>query len=287
MKNAPTTAVSAPDRVPSWYLLVVSVLWLGWSRREDVYLSAGHGAGYVFGILGLSAMLLVAAYAMRKRWRVLRGLGAMQRWFRVHMVLGVLGPVLILFHCNFRLGSINSRVALVSMFLVTASGLVGRYLYARVHHGLYGRKATLESLRNEARASTGRLVYALAFAPDVISSLEHFEEVATARPANVIHGALRVLSVGMRARWMQVRLSMRARTRLGVVAARAGWTRQHAREQTVLVRKYLAEHFATIRKVVQFGFYEGLFSLWHVIHVPLFVMLVVASFVHVVAVHRY
>ncbi len=287
MKNAPATVVSAPDRLPSWYLLVLSVLWLGWRGRDDVYLSADHGTGYLLGILGLAAMLLVAAYAMRKRWRLLHRLGTMRGWFRVHMVLGILGPVLVLFHCNFRLGSINSQVALVAMFLVTASGLVGRYLYAKVHHGLYGRRASLQSLRSEARASTGRLAYALAFAPEVMSRLEGFEKSATAQPGNVVVAGVAVLTIGMRARWTQMRLAMSACATLRAVAARAGWTRQHSREQRALVRRYLAEHFATIRKVAQFGFYESLFSLWHVIHVPLFVMLIVASVVHVVAVHRY
>jgi uncharacterized membrane protein YidH (DUF202 family) len=50
-------------------------------------------------------------------------------WFRLHVILGVAGPVLILFHCNFRLGALNSNVALFSMGAVVASGVIGRYLY--------------------------------------------------------------------------------------------------------------------------------------------------------------
>ena len=36
------------------------------------------------------------------------------------------------------------------MLIVAGSGLIGRYLYARIHHGLYGQKATLNELRSEA-----------------------------------------------------------------------------------------------------------------------------------------
>jgi hypothetical protein len=33
--------------------------------------------------------------------------------------------------------------------------------------------------------------------------------------------------------------------------------------------------------------YEGLFSLWHVLHLPLFFMLLIAGITHVVAVNVY
>jgi hypothetical protein len=42
-----------------------------------------------------------------------------------------------------------------------------------------------------------------------------------------------------------------------------------------------------VRRVAGFAFYERLFGLWHVLHVPLFVMLLVTAVAHVVAVHRY
>ena len=40
-------------------------------------------------------------------------------------------------------------------------------------------------------------------------------------------------------------------------------------------------------QVMEFESYERLFSLWHVLHLPLFFMLLIAGIVHVVAVHVY
>ena len=48
------------------------------------------------------------------------------------MVLGILGPTLIILHSNFKIGSLNSRLALFTMLVVVASGIVGRYLYSQV-----------------------------------------------------------------------------------------------------------------------------------------------------------
>jgi hypothetical protein len=39
--------------------------------------------------------------------------------------------------------------------------------------------------------------------------------------------------------------------------------------------------------VAEYRVYERLFSLWHVLHLPLFFMLLAAGIVHVIAVHVY
>ena len=51
--------------------------------------------------------------------------------------------------------------------------------------------------------------------------------------------------------------------------------------------KYLALRLRTLRKLAQFRLFERLFSLWHIVHYPLFIVLVVAAIVHILAVHMY
>ncbi len=63
------------------------------------------------------------------------------------MMMGIIGPVCILIHCGFSLGATNSNIALFSMLTVAGSGIFGRYFYSKIHHGLYGRKATLAELQ--------------------------------------------------------------------------------------------------------------------------------------------
>jgi hypothetical protein len=46
-------------------------------------------------------------------------------------------------------------------------------------------------------------------------------------------------------------------------------------------------HLAAVNKTAAFVFYERLFALWHVLHVPLFALLLFAAVIHVVAVHLY
>ena len=52
-------------------------------------------------------------------------------------------------------------------------------------------------------------------------------------------------------------------------------------------RELTRRHIDAVRRVTELTTYERLFSLWHVLHLPLFFMLLVAGIVHVVAVHVY
>ena len=53
------------------------------------------------------------------------------------------------------------------------------------------------------------------------------------------------------------------------------------------LRNLLKQYFAAVNKTAAFVFYERLFALWHVLHLPLFAILVFAAIIHVLAVHLY
>ena len=57
----------------------------------------------------------------------------------------------------------------------------------------------------------------------------------------------------------------------------------HLQRLTILLRDYLGAASAAAR----FGAVERLFSLWHVAHLPLVVILVLTALFHVLAVHMY
>ena len=51
--------------------------------------------------------------------------------------------------------------------------------------------------------------------------------------------------------------------------------------------RYAAQQVGVMRQVAQLSFYERLFSLWHLFHMPLFILMVISALVHVLAVHMY
>jgi hypothetical protein len=162
-------------------LLLVSVVgslsW-AWIHRAEHVLTPGVGLGYVLGIAGALMMLVLLLYPLRKRVPAMRHWGPASFWFRWHMLLGVIGPTLIIIHSDFDLHSTNATVAFVSMLTVAGSGVAGRYLYGRVHRGLYGQRLEARTLRDEAIRSRTQLAGELPGASRWMTELTAFESAA-------------------------------------------------------------------------------------------------------------
>jgi hypothetical protein len=279
----------APRRGPRLaavgFLATAALLAWGYRFPTEQYITPRTGLGYALGIAGGSAMLILLVYPLRKRFRVLGFIGTTKRWFQAHMALGVLGPALILFHSNFSLGATNSNVALACMLVVSGSGLFGRYFYARIHHGLHGRKANLAELREYAEklrwVSTN-----VEFLPGLVERIDAeerriVERCERATPlARPLLAAAAVWGARRRLRRFVRRADSEAATRPGGAARQSGGVR-------TVARRYIDDRLGATRRVVEFGAFERLFSLWHALHMPLFLMLLIAGVVHVVAVHLY
>lgn len=266
--------------------LIIGLLGYGYAIRDDSYLSAADGMGYTLGILGGSFMLLLLFYPLRKSLRIMQSWGPVRHWFRMHMLLGILGPVLILFHANFNLGSTNSNLALFAMLLVAGSGLIGRYIYRKIHFGLYGHRATLKELREDLQISKGNLGSYLSLSPPIVKMLKHFEK-RMLRQRNFLVNFLLLPFMFIYARWVYFRVRMALKRSLRKQAASNNWDKGMLRDFTHETLHLFDEYFFCLKKTSQLGIYARLFSLWHILHMPLFIILVITGIIHVIAVHMY
>ncbi|MDH4325656.1 MAG: hypothetical protein OEW90_16080 [Betaproteobacteria bacterium] len=265
-------------------LALVALAWLV-SRYANY--KSGSPLGYNLGIAGGVGLLVILLYPLRKRVRFLSGLGQTKSWFALHMTCGVLAPFLILVHSKFHIGSINAGVSLVCMLLVATSGFIGRFIYVRIHHGLYGTRMTLAELQAQVGFNSGEVRSKLSFVPRVEQWLREYEAAAVGRPKNIVQGLWRFLTLGARARWVR-RRSTREFARVYRMHARAfNWDAARQRRHLAGGTELIANFVAGAQRVAQFSRYERLFSLWHVLHVPLLWMMVLSAIAHVVAVHAY
>lgn len=122
-------------RINTLIVAVIALLLftIGWFLPLHDYITPREGVGYALGWIGAIGMMLASSYALRKRFhRLFDWIGNQRMIFDVHIIFGIFGPILILYHCGYKLGATNSNVALYSMIAVVASGVIGRYLYMRV-----------------------------------------------------------------------------------------------------------------------------------------------------------
>lgn len=262
--------------------LALAAIVAGLLLPTQRYITPQDGFGYWLGIVGGSFMLALLIYPMRKRMPRLAVIGSVRFWFRTHMVLGVVGPLAILYHANFSLGATNSNVALACMLIVAGSGLVGRFLYARIHHGLYGQKATLRELAADAdnlRNHSG----ALKVLPGLMDEVERAER-EIGRPAPMI---VRPVLAGIRERREARRIRRLVRDAVAMAATRSATLQQERARFTRTASDYVSARLRAARRIAEFEASERLFAIWHVLHMPLFVVLVIVGVVHVIAVHVY
>lgn len=270
------------------YLGLGLLVWLTWRVSGLGWFASGDDVGYWVGVAGGVMMLLLLIYPLRKNFKFAQHWGSMRAWFFLHMFLGIGGPTLILLHSTYRIGSLNGGVAFFSMLIVAASGIIGRFLYVRVHRNLRIEKAQLDELRSKVRLDQTEVRSRLAFAPNVEILLRDFEaRERAASQAGVFALARKTLCLPLD-RWiLYLRCMQEIKDPLRKLAQHGNWTpeefRRRERKAKILVHTY---SHAVVR-VAQQASYARLFSLWHVAHIPFVYLLVGSAIIHVLAVHMY
>ena len=269
------------------YLLLTLLILMGYLLRDFGFVTPENGPGYWLGIIGGSLMLALLLYPLRKRLRILHFLGPTKHWFRMHMAFGLIGPLLILYHCNFKLGSINSQVALYCMLLVAGSGIIGRHFYARIHRGLYGKKTSLRELQTDLSASVEKSHGLATLMPNLVARLDGMAEELQGCKVTQSIGIGRSLRWTFTHSFTHISLLLTARYELKVAARNSSIVARDHKRLSRTATKFIRDYMSLIGRVAQFSLYERLFALWHILHLPIFLLMIISALFHVLAVHMY
>lgn len=118
-----------------WVVALVTVVIAGTLlARHGAPRDAGDLLGHGLGVVGLALMVFAwLGYSWRKHPRR-TGPGALRHWLAAHVVTGILGPWMALLHGGFRIAGVAGLLTL-TMLVVVASGVYGRFVYARSGRG--------------------------------------------------------------------------------------------------------------------------------------------------------
>ncbi|MBI3902977.1 MAG: hypothetical protein HY306_08585 [Nitrosomonadales bacterium] len=247
----------------------------------------GDKLGYNLGLAGGLMMLIMLLYSLRKRAGFMKGRGILPTWFRWHMVFGIMGPTLIMFHSTFNMHSINAGVALVCTMLVSGSGIFGRFFYTKIHNGLYGRQITLKGMHENLERTGSFKRSFIGSAPHIAARLEQFRirsEQTQGRFRDFLSIELQAafLSRSLRKELHQVMYAQVRARKWDTGFIKPALDKQYE-EYAAQIHTYIK----AMRDTSQFRTYEKLFSWWHIFHIPLVYMLVLTGIYHVIAVHMY
>ena len=222
----------------------------------------GHGVGVVATVVMLSNFLL----PLRKHWRRLKGRKSIRHWLTFHVFVGVMSPLVILFHAAFGSNNMVATLCYSSLVCVVGTGLVGRFLFGLVpiagDH--YLELTELRSRMEQLRGSLNPLLEKVRRPQDIHWLLRK----ATADPAEGMNFFRALLSFPVDA----------IRVRLSLVSTRSHFaTRDDYHEFSVMIKRLLrlkrqASVFQTAKKVMTY---------WRGFHVVLAVFLVLVIVLHV------
>jgi hypothetical protein len=289
--NQPLAAKPGARRIDAaqlGYISALAITAIGWLlTRNDILFDPLNGAGYWLGIVGASLMALLLLYPVRKRVRLFRHLGATRHWFQMHMILGVVGPILILYHCNFRLGSLNSTIALYCTLLVAGSGLIGRYIYRHLYSDLDGHRVKLQELIANARVDSNERRHISVLVPDLLDRMSAWDSKVLTPPQSLIGSLLLPFVLTFSTRIAAIRLTRYARRQIAVRAMQSDVIANQWQRLDRIAAGFIHTHLRRVRRVAELQSYERLFALWHIFHLPFFYLMVITALVHVLAVHMY
>ena len=239
----------------------------------------GSGLRFWLGVTGASMLGLLLLYPLRKAIAG-RRLGSIGAWFHLHILLGLAGPVVILYHCNFGLGALNANVALWSLLVIAASGIVGQFVYMRVNAGFYGERQTarerLDNIIAQMRALDGVHMARTGFC----EQLELFDQRLLAPRGGVIATAGARVKIEM-ARRQAFREAAWILRECGIEGR---WSQQEFQSRRRSLFGALGGYFASVRAASRRSILEQLWARWRLFHLPLFLVMVVAVILHVIAV---
>ena len=269
-------------------LASLAALGFGWWLAANETFTPKDGVGYWIGIAGGTILLLQLAYPLRKRARFMRRMGSAPLWFRLHMVMGIIGPLLILYHSNYSLGAPNSNVALMAMLAVAGSGIIGRYIYGKVHNGLYGAHSNLQDLLEDATAllsvienDTGGSGGAMAM------KLSSFGEEVLRPRRSATATFVKAVQLAFIMPFVRMQMLREVRAAIEYNTVKLSWSATERNSHYGAAKIHVHNYLDAVVKASGLALYDKLFAMWHLLHLPLYFLLIVTGIVHVVAVHLY
>jgi len=283
----------ASRRITTWQVFFLTILGLyaafvalllsvGWSfyatepieRSLHPYydlLKPSGVVGHSLGIVGTAMMLMIFLYSARKRSKLLQSIGTQTQWLQVHIFFGFAGPILVTFHTTGKLGGIVS-IAFYSMWAMVLSGMVGRYLYAKIPRTMQGNQMTLKEIEEQL----GQLVDSLQRSErkeEVLRGVQAFLARTRKQSGGIASAIFRVARDDLRLPLNAVRIWF-----LVGADPTLSFGQRFRVSRLVLKQQRLLNHLAVLDAS------KRLFSYWHIFHKPFTVLTFVIVFLHVAVV---
>jgi hypothetical protein len=235
-------------------------------------------AGYIgqsAGLLAVAIFLFLWLYPLRKKYRWLGFTGSIAKWLNVHVLAALALPLLVAVHAAWRFDGVIG-LGFWSMMVVWASGIVGRYVYARIPRSKAGVELTRDEIGAQRKALLEEIARASGLDPRIVeSTLTTGQESAARRGIVATFGRM----IGDD---LARRRAVRRLRRLWRASGRA--RRKEDRRMLAATMRLARREMALAQQARMLDATHAVFRYWHVLHRPVAVAALLAVLVHVAVV---
>ncbi|MCB1197861.1 MAG: NAD(P)-binding domain-containing protein [Deltaproteobacteria bacterium] len=228
--------------------------------RSDLHhlLKPGGSWGRNIGMIATLVMLSNFLYAFRKNIRFFKGKNTIKNWLRFHVFVGLMSPLVILFHAAFQSRNLVATLCYISLLLVVSTGLIGRYFYGMLSFGEIELRAKIQDLQEALHLQIENINQ-----PKVIHRI--LRDISIKRGSNIFSSLLWGMLVKIRVRIQVAKLKKAFLEKQAYKAFKAN---------IIDLQKYQKQisTYKTISKIM---------SYWRVIHVVLALTLLIVIVIHI------
>jgi len=235
--------------------------------------------GLYLGFVGVTLFVGIFLYPLRKHWSWLGTKGSTRHWLDIHVLMGLTAPFIIAFHSTLKFKGI-AGMAFWIMFAVSASGVVGRYLYAQIPRKVTTAELSMKELQ-ELQEDLAQQLAAQNLLPESdLRALLRMPDPNRVARLPIVMALVYMLILDVQRSFRVARLRRHALSFGESFPTIAGFLPTRNREIEKAIRA-AADEAALSKRILFLSRSQKVFHLWHVVHKPFSYAFAVLALIHI------
>lgn len=261
-----------------WEYYRLDVIHRPFSPKHAILRPSGT-IGLKLGFLGLFVFFAIFLYPLRKRWPWLLKQGNTRHWLDIHVLLGLSAPFIIAFHSSFKFQGF-AGIAFWIMAAVSASGVVGRYLYSQIPRSLNAAQLTQKEIQDLQTQLAVQLAEQRLLPQADLRAMLRLPSPQTVAKLPIMIAIVYMMVLDVVRMFRVARLRRHALKGFASVTTLGGFLPTQHRELEKAIDTARQEA-ALAKRILFLSRSEKVFHLWHVVHKPFSYTFAVLALVHI------
>jgi hypothetical protein len=235
--------------------------------------------GLYLGFFAVALFVGIFLYPIRKHWPWLATIGSTRHWLDIHILMGLTAPTIVAFHSTLKFRGL-AGMAFWIMFAVSASGVVGRYLYGQIPRKVTTAELSMRELQ-DLQAKLAQQLAAQNLLPEAdLHALLRLPDANRVARLPIVIAIVYMMLLDVSRKFRVARLRRHALRGSAFVTSLGGFlpTRHRDIERAIHAA---AEEASLSKRVLFLSRSQKVFHLWHVVHKPFSYAFAVLALIHI------